>query len=103
MQPAFPITTYWISGERWGRYCTGMQYAGVGHEGPGGTPSQPELVGNPVSLRPPNWPKGGAMDLLGIPGLNLAQESGREGLEPSRRGAFLCPRLHWRVGKKSEF
>ena len=65
--------------------------------------SQPELVGNPVSLRPLNWPKGGAMDLLGIPGLNLAQESGREGLEPSQGGAFLRPRLHWRVGKKSEF
>ena len=69
----------------------------------GYVPSQPELVGNPVSLRPPNWPKGGAMDLLGIPGLNLAQESGREGLEPSQGGAFLRPRLHWRVGKKSEF
>ena len=55
--------------------------------------SQPELVGNPVSLRPPNWPKGGAMDLLGIPGPNSAQKSGGKGWNPAN-GVPFCARAY---------
>jgi hypothetical protein len=37
--------------------------------------SQPELGGNPVSLRAPNRPLSGSMAFLGNPGLNTVQKS----------------------------
>ena len=55
--------------------------------------SQPELVGNPVSLRPPICPKGGPIDLLGIPGPNSAQKSGGKGWNPAN-GVPFCARAY---------
>ena len=50
--------------------------------------SQPELGAHRVSLRHPNWPKGGPMDLLDITGLNISQEAGGKGWNhPSGAGA----------------
>ena len=53
----------------------------------------PELVGNPVSLRPPNWPQDGGIDWGGIPGLNIAQESGGKGWNPAN-GVPFCARAY---------
>lgn len=39
------------------------------------TPSQPELGGNPVSLRAPNRPLSGSVAFLGHLGLNTVQKS----------------------------
>ena len=55
--------------------------------------SQPELGANPVSLRPPNWPKGGPMGFLDIPGLNIAQKSGEKGWNPAN-GVPFCARAY---------
>ena len=55
--------------------------------------SQPELGANPVSLRPPNWPKGGPMGFLDIPGLNIAQKSGGKGWNPAN-GVPFCARAY---------
>ena len=55
--------------------------------------SQPELGANPVSLRPPNWPKGGPMGFLDIPGLNIAQKSGEKGWNPAN-GVPFCTRAY---------
>ena len=55
--------------------------------------SQPELGTNRVSLRPPICPKGGPIDLLGIPGPNSAQKSGGKGWNPAN-GVPFCARAY---------
>ena len=66
--------------------------------------SQPELGANRVSLRPPIRPKGGLMDFLDIPGLNIVQKSGGKGWNPANgvpfcARAYICRRSP-RVAKK---
>ena len=56
-------------------------------------PSQPELGADRVSLRPPICPKGGPIDLLGIPGPNSAQKSGGKGWNPAN-GVPFCARAY---------
>ena len=46
-----------------------------------------------MSLRPPNWPKGGPMGFLDIPGLNIAQKSGEKGWNPAN-GVPFCARAY---------
>ena len=55
--------------------------------------SQPELGADRVSLRPPICPKGGPIDLLGIPGPNSAQKSGGKGWNPAN-GVPFCARAY---------
>ena len=46
-----------------------------------------------MSLRPPICPKGGPIDLLGIPGPNSAQKSGGKGWNPAN-GVPFCARAY---------
>jgi hypothetical protein len=59
------------------------------------TTSQPELGGNPVSLRAPNRPLSGSMAFLGHLGLNTIQKSKGKAKNPAtQRGSPMSPRVH---------
>jgi hypothetical protein len=61
----------------------------------GGGRSQPELGGNPVSLRAPNRPISGSVAFLGHLGLNIVHsEIQGKGQEPTQRGSPMSARVH---------